>query len=169
MPLKQYQLKMLTNKKNAMNQMIEVINYMLKEDPCKEIMTYDLWNADSSKTTITYPDEVPDMEAGRAPYFQPIKDKINKRGTSIVFRVITNFSHMEWREKLADEQAIRDLKLNFVRHKLESITTCIIGFTANKIPTVTYTKCYEQEIQKKITKGNSNVFIQMYREVFKLQ
>jgi hypothetical protein len=70
---------MSTNKKNVMDQLIEMINYMLKEDPCMEIMTYNLWNADSSETEppITYPDEVPDAEAGRAPYFQPIKDKIN--------------------------------------------------------------------------------------------
>ncbi len=103
-PLKQYQLKLLTNKKNAMDQLIEVIDYMLKEDPCMEITVYDLWNADSSKTPIAYPDEVPDTEAGRAPYFQPIKDKINKSGTTILFRVISNFSHMEWREKLAEER-----------------------------------------------------------------
>jgi hypothetical protein len=50
MPLKQYQLKMLTNKKNAMNQLIEVVNYMLKEDLCMEIMAYDLWNGDSNET-----------------------------------------------------------------------------------------------------------------------
>jgi hypothetical protein len=152
-PLKQYQLKMSTNKKNAMNQMIEVINYMLKEDPCMEITTYDLWNADSSETPIAYPDEVPDTEAGRAPYFQPIKDKINKSGTSIVFRVTTNFSHMEWREKLAEKKTVRDLKLHFGRHKLESIDTCIIGFMANKIPTITHTERYEQAIQKKLPKG----------------
>jgi hypothetical protein len=41
-PLKQYQLKMLTNKKNAMDQLIEVTNYMLKEDLCMEITAYDL-------------------------------------------------------------------------------------------------------------------------------
>jgi hypothetical protein len=56
---------------------------------------------------------VPDTEAGRAPYFQLIKDKINKNGTSIVFRVTTNFSHIKWREKLVEEKTARDLKLHF--------------------------------------------------------
>jgi hypothetical protein len=51
-PLKEYQLKMLTNKKNAMDQLIEVTNYMLKEDLCMEIMAYDLWNVDSSQTGL---------------------------------------------------------------------------------------------------------------------
>jgi hypothetical protein len=138
-----------------MDQLIEVINYMLKEDLCMEIMTYDLWNADSSKTEppIAYPDEVPDTEAGRAPYFQPIKDKINKNRTMIVFMVTFDFSYMEWREKLAEEKTVGDLKLHFGRHKLESTDTCIIGFMANKIPTVTHMDCYEKAIQMKLLKG----------------
>jgi hypothetical protein len=144
---------MSTNKKNAMNQLMEVVDHMLKEDPCIEIMTYDLWNVDSSETNITYPDEVPDTEAGRAPYFQLIKDKINKNGTLIVFRVTTNFSHMEWREKLVKEKTVRDLKLHFGRHKLESTNTCISGFMANKILTVTHIEWYEQVIQMKLPKG----------------
>jgi hypothetical protein len=152
-PLKQYQLKMLTNKKNAMDQLIEVTNYMLKEDLCMEITAYHLWNADSSETPIAYPEEVPHTEAGRAPYFQPIKDKIKKSGTTIVFRMISDFSYMEWREKLAEEKTVQDLKLHFGRHKLESTETCIIGFMANKIPTVTHMDSYEKAIQMKLPKG----------------
>jgi hypothetical protein len=168
--LKQYQLKMSTNKKNAMNQLMEVVNHMLKEDPCMEITTYDLWNADSSKTPITHTDEVPDTEAGRAPYFQLIKDKISKNGTSIVFRVTTNFSHIKWREKLVEEKTVRDLKLHFGGHKHESTDTCIIGFIANKIPTVTHTKWYEPVIQMKLPKVMPQFVLeclhQKYREDF---
>jgi hypothetical protein len=48
---------------------------------------------------------------------------------------------------------VRDLKLHFGRHKLESTDTCIIGFMANKIPTVTHMDHYEKAIQMKLPKG----------------
>jgi hypothetical protein len=82
----------------------------------------------------------------------PIKNKINKSRTTIIFRVISNFSHMEWREKLAEEKTVRDLKLHFGRHKLESTDTHIIGFMANKIPTVTHMVFMRKQFRKN-TKG----------------
>ncbi len=49
-------------------------------------------------------DDLPKTTEEREHYFWPIQDKRNKTRTSIVFHIMTKYSHVKWR-KFLDEEA----------------------------------------------------------------
>ena len=93
-------------------------------------------------------DDLPKATGEREHYFQPIQDKRNKTGTSIVFHIMTKYSHVEWR-KFLDEEA-KEEKLYVGIHKLESTEMEIIGFIAQKLPEMTHLNRFEKALMKKL-------------------
>jgi hypothetical protein len=127
--LKEYQMKLLVPKKNAEDYLIGIIRRMMMNNWSMGINVYDPLSTSENldiNLEIEAFDDVPKTAEKREHYFQPIQDKRNKTGTSIVFCIMTEYSHVKWR-KLLDEEA-KEEKLYVGIHKLESTETEIIGF-----------------------------------------
>jgi hypothetical protein len=79
-------------------------------------------------------------------YISRASDKQNKSGTSIMFHIITDHSHVKWQKIMEMEKLAKDSKLHIRVHKLDSTKTQIIGFMAQKHLKEThinlYNKCY---------------------------
>jgi hypothetical protein len=95
--------------------------------------------------------DLPKTAEEREHYFWPIQDKRNKTGTSIVFHIMTKYSHVEWR-KFLDKEA-KEEKLYVGIHKLELTETEIIGFIAQKLPEMTHLNQFEKALMKKLPTG----------------
>jgi hypothetical protein len=96
-------------------------------------------------------DDLPKTAEEREHYFRPIQDKRNKTCTSIVFHIMTKYSHVEWR-KFLDEEA-KEEKLYVGIHKLASTEREIIGFIAQKLPEMTHLNRFEKAQMKKLPTG----------------
>ena len=152
--LKEYQMKLSVPKKNADDYLIRIIRRMMMNDWSMGINVYDPLSTSENpdiNPEIEAFDDLPKTTEEREHYFRPIQDKRNKTGTSIVFRIMTEYSHVEWR-KFLDEEA-KEEKLYVGIHKLESIETEIIGFIAQKLPEMTHLNRFETALMTKLPKG----------------
>ncbi len=61
---------------------------------------------------------LPEMEEELAAYFPLVYDKKNKNGTSIVIRLSTKHSHVEWKKLLEKDPGAQNLKLYLGVHNL---------------------------------------------------
>ncbi len=77
---------------------------------------------------------LPESAEERELYFETIYDKQNKSGTSIVFCIVTEHSHVKWQKIVEKEKLAKDSKCHIGVHKLDSTDTQIIGFVAQKHP-----------------------------------
>jgi hypothetical protein len=152
--MKQYQMKLLTSTKNAMKQLMKVIDTMLQKHTCMVITVHDLVAATAYDSPISYPDALPETEVERAPFFLKINDKINKDGTSIIFWACTDFDHITWQTMLPMDKIIQDMKLHIGVHKLESTETQIIGFMSNK------NDAFAQVIKSKFPNGTPTFIVE---------
>ena len=152
--LKEYQMKLLVPKKNAEDYLIGIIRRMMMNDWSMGINVYDPLSTSENpdiNPEIEAFDDLPKTAKEREHYFRPIQDKRNKTGTSIVFCIMTEYSHVEWR-KFLDEEA-KEEKLYVGIHKLESTETEIIGFIAQKLPEMTHLNRFEKALMKKLPTG----------------
>jgi hypothetical protein len=79
-----------------------------------------------------------------------VYDKKNKDGTSIVFRLSTKHSHVEWKKLLEKDPGAQNLKLYLGVHKLPSTKTTLIGFINQKLPETTFINHYEEYLQSQL-------------------
>jgi hypothetical protein len=129
--MKEYQMKLLVPKKNEEEYLYTVVKQMMMNHWGMGIHAYVPLSANANPEIESF-DDLPDTDEGREPYFRSIQDKRNKKGTSIVFHIITEYSHVEWRKYM--EKEAQELQLYVGIHKLESTKTEIIGFIAQKHP-----------------------------------
>jgi hypothetical protein len=91
-------------------------------------------------------EHLPESAEERELYFKSIYDKQNKSGTSIMFHIITDHSHVKWQKIMEMEKLAKGSKLHIRVHKLDSTKIQIIGFVAQKHLEEThinlYNKCY---------------------------
>ena len=95
-----------------------------------EVPVYDTSWMNKDDKIISLFEHLPESEEERELYFKSIYDKQNKSGTSIVFCIVTEHSHVKWQTIMETEKLARDSKLHIGVHKLDSTETQIIGFMA---------------------------------------
>ena len=114
------------------------------------IEQFDSQNEAFKDKSICCFEDLPETEDEMAAYFPSVHDKKNKDGTSIVFRLSTEHSHVEWKKLLEKDSNVQHLKLYFGVHKLPSTETKIIGFINQKLPETTFINHYEEYLQSQL-------------------
>jgi hypothetical protein len=130
---------------------------MMMNDWGMGIHAYDPSSANANPEIESF-DDLPDTDEGREPYFRPIQDKRNKKGTSIVFHISTEYSHVKWRKYMEIEA--QELQLYVGIHKLESTETEIIGFIAQKHPEMTHPNRFETTLMTKLSMETPKLVIE---------
>jgi hypothetical protein len=155
--MKEYQMKLSVPKKNEEDYLYLVIKRMMLNDWGMGIHPYDPSSAHAHPEIASF-DNIPDTDEGREHYFRPIHDKRNKKGTSLVFRISTEYSHVEWRKYMETETQESQLYVGI--HKLESTETEIIGFIAQKHPEMTHLNRFETALMMKLPKETPKLVIE---------
>ena len=144
-------------KKDEEEYLHTVIRQMMLNDWGMGIQPYDPSSAHASPEVQSF-DDLPDTDEGREHYFRPIQDKRNKKGTSLVFRISTEHSHVEWRKHM--EKEAQESQLYVGIHKLESTETEITGFIAQKHPAMTHLNRFETALMMKLPKETPKLVIE---------
>jgi hypothetical protein len=150
-------MKLLVPKKNEEEYLYTVVKQMMMNDWGMGIHAYEPSSANMNPEIESF-DNLPDTDEGREPYFWPIQDKRNKKGTSIVFHISTEYSHVKWRKYM--EKEAQELQLYVGIHKLESTETEIIGFIAQKHPEMTHLNRFETALMTKLPIETPKVVIE---------
>jgi hypothetical protein len=102
-----YQMKLLTFKKKAIASLMKVIKTMFIIDTRMVIEQFHSKNDEpKDDQPICCFEDLPEMEEELAAYFPLVYDKKNKDGTSIVFRLSTKHSHVEWKKRCTEPQGV---------------------------------------------------------------
>jgi hypothetical protein len=131
---------------------------MMQYDWYMEVHTYDKGTRDDGlEESRTFKDLL-DTAKGRVHYFQPIPNKRNKNGTSIVFRIFTEHSHVTWRQHM--EQDIKEYNLYIGVHKLESTEMEIIRFPTQNHPEMAHFSQCKIVLMSQLPKGTPKLVIE---------
>jgi hypothetical protein len=103
-----------------------------------EVLIYNTLQMNLDDGIILFFEHLPESAEERELYFKKIYDKQNKSGTSIVFCIVTEHSHVKWQKMMEKEKLAKDSKLHIRVHKLDSTDTQIIGFVAQRDPEETH-------------------------------
>jgi hypothetical protein len=153
--MKKYKVKLLTLKENAYKKLVSVVRLIIIADQGMEVSVFNALGGNEDVENIQFFEELTDFAKEESmKFFLKVYDTRNKKGTSIVFRITTEHSHIEWRKLLEDEKSIQDLKLYIGEYKLESTETQIIGIVIQKHPEMTHTRHFETTIMKKLAVGS---------------
>jgi hypothetical protein len=109
-----------------------------------EVPVYDTSWMNKDDKIISLFEHHPESAEERELYFKSIYDKQNKSGTSILFHIITDHSHVKWQKIMEMEKLAKDSKLHIRVHKLDSTKTQIIGFLAQKHLEETHINLYNK-------------------------
>jgi cyclopropane fatty-acyl-phospholipid synthase-like methyltransferase len=110
--MKKYKVKLLTPKENAYQKLVLVVCLMMIEDQGMEVSVFDASGGNNNVENIQFFEELNDFaEEESMKFFPKVYDTSNKKGTSIVFHITTEHSHIKWRKLREKEKLIQDLKL----------------------------------------------------------
>jgi hypothetical protein len=148
-PLKEYSFHVSfgLKKKQRVNPFLLFKNLaleMMQLDPSFKIYAYDSTQA-SDLWPLASPDNIPAEENLAQKYF--VRSQINKQNThvTVIFRVTSQYSHVEWRTKIASYLSNHRILLK--QHKLEALETVCIGFIAKKHPHYTHLNRFEEYLR----------------------
>jgi hypothetical protein len=113
---------------------------MMRLDPFFKIHAYDRSNA-SKLWPLACTDDIPMDDTTVQFYF--VHSKFNQQRTSVstIFRVTSQYSHVEWRKLLAEYTSQHHILIK--HHKLDALETTCIGFLAKKHPHFTHLNHFE--------------------------
>jgi hypothetical protein len=104
--------------------LVLVVCLMMIADQGMEVSVFNASGGNEDVENIQFFEELTDFaEEESMKFFLKVYNMRNKKGTSIVFCIMTEQSHIKWRKLLEDKKLIQDLKLYIGKYKLESTET----------------------------------------------
>jgi hypothetical protein len=125
---------------NPMPLFINLATEMMRHDPHFKITVYDcidaneLWPLASAK-------DLPATDDIAQRYFVNTQFNQQRTSVSVIFRVISQHSHVKWRQIMSNYLATNRILLK--QHKIDALDTTCIGFLARKHPHYTHLNHFE--------------------------
>ena len=128
MPLKSYQMKLVILKtKNPKEKVQKLIQTMMSIDDQMYINPFHTCTPETSQVIIV-PADIPTEDKCFARYFIDMHDNCNKEGTTLLFQITSEHSHVKWQSLLSSE--LKKWNICMMEHELGSVETKVVGLLA---------------------------------------